>query len=180
MWKPRSIMRYVFQDVCHHLDGYSDSDWAGCRRTAKSTNGGAVMRGSHCLKTWSSTQQNITLNSGEAELVAVVKMSTELIGILQLAHEWGLDMEGQVYTDSLAALGVVKRRGNGKMRHIRVGMLWVQEKSENGELKFKKVAAAEHPGDMMTKHVPMKIAEKLQQVIGQSFEDGRSSVSLNI
>ena len=38
------------------LDLFTDSDWAGCRRTRKSTTGGVVMRGPHCLKTWSVTQ----------------------------------------------------------------------------------------------------------------------------
>ena len=96
------------------------------------------MRGSHCLKTWASTQKNITLSSGEAELVAVVKMSTEVIGLLQLAQKWGIEMDGHVYTDSSAALGVVRRKGNGKLRHIKVGMLWIQEKSESEELRFRK------------------------------------------
>ena len=178
--KPRSVMKYRFQSLCMELSGYSDSDWAGCRRTAKSTSGGAVMRGSHCLKTWASTQKNITLSSGEAELVAVVKMSSELIGLLQLAHEWGMEMDGHVYTDSSAALGVVKRKGNGKLRHIRVGMLWIQEKRESEELRFRKVAGTENPGDMMTKNVPPKVAEKLQDLIGQTFEAGRSSVSLTV
>ena len=42
--------------------------------------GGAVMLGSHWIKSWSSTQKFVALSSGEAELIAVVKMSTELIG----------------------------------------------------------------------------------------------------
>ena len=43
--------------------------------------------GSHCLKTWSSTQKSVALSSGEAELIAAVKSSTEVIGILQLAKD---------------------------------------------------------------------------------------------
>lgn len=74
----RVVSVFNLQQAGHDLKGYSDSDWAGCRRTAKSTSGGAVLRGGHCLKTWSSTQKNITLSSGEAEVVAAVKMSTVL------------------------------------------------------------------------------------------------------
>ena len=68
-----------------------------------------MMRGFHCLKTWASTQKNITLSSGEAELVAIVKMSTELIGMTQLGEEWGLQLKGSVKTDSSAALQVTRR-----------------------------------------------------------------------
>ena len=176
----RSVSNFVFQGRCEELSGYSDSDWAGCRRTAKSTSGGAIMMGRHCLKTWAATQKNSTLSSGEAELVAAVKMSCEVIGMLQLAEGWGITISGSVYVDSTAALGAVARKGNGKMRHIKVGMLWVQEKSEDGTLKYRKVPGTENPGDLMTKNVPKKTAEVLMDIIGQEIVEGRASASLKI
>ena len=69
------------------------------------------MWGRHCIKTWATTQRNITLSPGEAELVAAVKMSSELIGLIQLARDWGLKMDGSVHVDSSAALGIVKKEG---------------------------------------------------------------------
>ena len=178
--KLRVIWEFKFQGECEELHGYSDSYWAGCKRIAKSTSGGAVMRGAHCLKTWAATQKSITLSSGEAELVAAVKMSTELIGMLQLSKEWNLEMEGVVFMDSSAALGIVKRKGNGKMRHIRVGMLWIQQKAEEDELKFKKVDGKENPGDLMTKHVPQAVAEKLCRAVSLVVRGGRASSSLRV
>ena len=57
------------------VDVYVDSDYAGCPRTRKSTSGGCVMMGSHLIKSWSSTQNNvISLSSGEAELYSIVKV----------------------------------------------------------------------------------------------------------
>ena len=91
---PRVVWKYRFQGRQKEVSGYSDSDWAGCKRTSKSTSGGAIMLGGHCLKSWSSTQKSITLSSGEAELVAAVKMCTEVIGITQLARDWGVELEG--------------------------------------------------------------------------------------
>ena len=152
----------------NELDGYSDSDWAGCQRTARSTSGGAVMRGRHCIRTWSATQKSIALSSGEAELVAVVKMSCEIIGLMQLMEDWGHQMEGNVHADSSAALGIVKRKRNGKMRHVRVGLLWIQDASEKGELTYMKVPGTDNPADLMTKvlsaWVIVKHMEKLEQV----------------
>ena len=178
--RPRVVIEYPYQRHEEEVSGYSDSDWAGCRRTAKSTSGGAVMRGAHLIKAWSTTQKNITLSSGEAELVAAVKMSTELIGIEQLMYEWGMDARCVVYVDSSAALGVVKRKGNGKMRHIRVGMLWIQQKSEDGELTYHKVLGTENPGDLMTKNVGRTTLDKLAAKIGLQFELGRAKGSLRI
>ena len=42
--------------------GYSDSDWAGDRKTGKSTSGGVIMRGQHLIKAWGRTQDAITLS----------------------------------------------------------------------------------------------------------------------
>ena len=72
------------QDEVDTLDIYTDSDWAGCRRSRKSSSGGAIMRGTHCLKTWSKTQALIAKSSGEAELYAVVKGAAEALGMVTL------------------------------------------------------------------------------------------------
>ena len=55
------------------LKAYTDSDFAGCVATRRSTSAGAVLLGGHLLKHWASTQKKITLSSGEAELGAVVR-----------------------------------------------------------------------------------------------------------
>merc|ERR1711964_8165 len=106
--------------------------------------------GSHLLKSWSATQKNITLISGEAELVAADKMTTELIGLTQLAQDWGITIRGRVHVDSSAAIGAAQRKGNGKMGHVRVGDLWIQEKVEDGELGLQKIKGEEYPADVMT------------------------------
>ena len=39
------------------LSTYVDSDWAGDKKTCKSTSGDMVFRGRHLIKSWSSNQQ---------------------------------------------------------------------------------------------------------------------------
>ena len=134
--QPRVVWQFPFQGRQEDISGYSDSDWAGCRRTARSTSGGALMIGRHCVKSWSSTQKNVTLSSGEAELVAAVKTCTEAIGVTQLAADWGVKLEGRIYVDSSAAIGVAHRKGNGKLRHVKVGLLWIQERVDEDELRI--------------------------------------------
>ena len=178
--RPRVVSRFDYQGDMPEVSGYTDSDWAGCRRTAKSTSGGAVMIGNHCIKTWSSTQKNITLSSAEAELVATVRMSTELIGITQLLHEWGMEKVGSVYIDSSAALAVVKRKGAGKMRHVRVGELWIQEKSENGEIEYVKTAGSNNPADLMTKYLAESVIIRHVDFLHQEFQKGRADLTLTV
>ena len=59
---PRMVFSYPWQGREKDIIAYSDSDWAGCRRSGKSTSGGCLMRGSHYLKGWSKTQHCMTLS----------------------------------------------------------------------------------------------------------------------
>ena len=154
---------------------YSDSDWAGCRRTARSTSGGAICRGSHCLRTYSVTQKSVTLSSAEAELIALVRACSEAIGMCQLAEGWCLSMNAAMYVDSSAALAVVQRRGNGRLRHVRVGHLWIQELSEGGDYMFRKIAGQSKPADLGTKYLNESTIRTLLPRLGQTMRPGRSS-----
>ena len=96
--------------VCYQWQGgegiraYSDSDWAGCKRTARSASGGVITRGNHFLKSWSATPKRVTLSSAEAELGALVKTTTEAIGLMQLVSGLGKELEAEILVDTSAAL----------------------------------------------------------------------------
>ena len=139
-----------------------------------------MMIGGYLLKSWSATQKSVTLSSGEAELVAAVKMATELIGLCQLAGDWGWEIKGQIFTDSSAAIGTASRRGNGKMRHVRVGMLWIQEQLEEGALDMRKVKGEENPADALTKNLQQRKLFELVEMAGQKHRDGRAESSLEL
>ena len=177
---PRLVSQFQFQQRLQELDGYSDSDWAGCKVTAKSTSGGVITLGAHTIKTWSTTQKSITLSSAEAELVAAVKMAAELIGVTQLMGDWGLKLRGRVHVDSAAAIGVVGRKGNGKLRHVRVGSLWIQERVERGELEMQKVWGEWNPADLLTKGIARVNVERFVSLANQRWEEGRAGVSLQL
>lgn len=178
--RPRVVSHFGWQVRRGEVHGYSDSDWAGCRRTARSTSGGTVMMGSHCLKTWSATQKSICLSSGEAELVAAVKMSTELIGIARLAQDWGLEWRCNLHVDSAAAIGVTNRRGSGKLRHIKVGMLWIQERVEEGELHVSKIRGEHNPADALTRYLGQSVLNRHMTAMSYEFRDGRADLSLQL
>ena len=120
------------------------------------------MIGSHFITGWSRTQNSITLSSAEAELVAMCKLSAELMGYLSMWRDWGRELKGIVLGDSSAALAISKRKGAGKLRHIKIGLLWIQEKQDSGELTFDKIAGQNNPADLMTKHVNEKKNRQLR------------------
>ena len=125
--EPRLVYRYGWQSESS-LHVYADTDFAGCLVTRRSTSGGCAFAGQHLVKHWSSTQRTITLSSGEAELAGIVKATAEALGLQSLGADLGLTIGIQVYADSAAAIGICRRSGIGRVRHLAVGQLWVQEK----------------------------------------------------
>ena len=66
------------------------------------------------------------------------------------------------------------------MRHVKVGMLWVQEKVEDGELEVKKVLGTENPADAMTKNLSGGKIRELMEKISQEERIGRAGMSLHV
>ena len=122
----------------------------------------------------------MTLSSAEAELGALVKAAAETIGILQMVEGLGDVATAEVFVDSSAALSVAQRKGTGKMRHVRIGQLWIQEAAENEELAFRKVRGEENPADLGTKHLTRRKIDELIAKIYLQEADGRADQSLNI
>ena len=112
--RPRIIWKCAWQPKGSEIITYSDSNWAACKRTARSTSCGIIMRGGHHLKSWSVTQKRVTLSSAEAELGALVKASAETLGVIQMAQGLGDEVGAEVFVDSSAALSVTQRKGNDK------------------------------------------------------------------
>ena len=172
--RPRAALHYKWQDETAELKIYSDSDWAGCVKTRKSTSGGVIMWGSHALKTYSRQQRTIALSSAEAELYALVAASAEGLGLCAYGRDLGIELKPRVYTDASAALGIAQRRGIGKLRHVQTQSLWVQQAHATKQIAFEKVPGADNPSDMMTKHVPSELLEKHMKCMNLYIEEGRA------
>ena len=99
----------------------------------------------------------------------MVKMSCEMIGMTQLASEWGLAMKRNTFADSSAVLEIAKRRRSRKMRHVKIGTLWIQEKNETGE---RQVQGSSNPADLMTKKVHRRTLDKMAAPLQQHFKEG--------
>ena len=161
---------------------YTDADWGGCKKTRKSTSGGVVMKGDHCIKFWSKTQANIVLSTAEAELVALVKGVCEAKGVAAIIKDMTGEDQGAIgiYTDASAAIGIAQRLGVGKVRHIDVGMLWVQQNVKQGEIEVEKVDTKLNPADVFTKHVPGEVVWRHLMRIGFECREGRAEAAVEL
>ena len=96
------------------------------------------MMGHHLIRHWSQTQSTIALSSGEAELTRICRGASKGIGLRSLCHDLGLMMRLNVHPGATAAIGICRRRGLGKLRHLAVSDLWVQDKVRTGDLDLMK------------------------------------------
>ena len=124
------------------------------------------------VKSWSRTQATIATSSGEAELYAAVKGAAELIGLQSLATDLGKRLAIELRVDAKATIGIVTRSGLGKMRHIEVGHLWIQQAIKNGRLAVKKVLGTENIADLMTKYLDHGTVSRHMDRLG--FQDNGS------
>ncbi len=106
---PRAVSHFYWQGEQRQFDVFVDSDWAGCKTTARSTSGGAAKFGWHTIKTWSATQTVVALSSGEAELYSLTKGAAQTLGLIAMARDLGIEAGGMLHTDASAALGIVPR-----------------------------------------------------------------------
>ena len=171
----RLVYKYPWQSASM-VDIYSDTDWAGCGRTRKSTSGGCLVLGRHLLKSWSSTQAAVALSSGEAEFYGVIKAAGIGMGYRSLLSDLGVQLPLRVWTDSTATIGICGRRGLGKLRHIGTHHLWIQGRVRDGTFELRKVLGTQNPADLMTKHLTgSEKVPHLLRLFGCELREGRAA-----
>ena len=120
------------------------------------------MIGNHPVKNWSTNQSVHALSSGEAEYYSLVKGASVALGIKGIMEDLGMPEMGKITlkTDASAAIGICSRIGVGKVRHIEVNQLWLQEKVAMGKFEIIKVPTAENLADALTKGVDASIMQR--------------------
>ena len=111
------------------------------------------------------------------ELYGAIKAAAEGLGHLSLMKDWGFDMQGKVFADASAALGIISRQGLGKVRHIDTSYLWIQQVNAEKQLSFDKVPGESNIADLMTKDLDSATINKHCASTGLVFREGRSAVA---
>ena len=84
------MQEFNFEALDAILTVHTDSDWAGCRSSRKSTSGAVESTNVVVAKHWRSTQRLVALSSREAQLYALNKGSEEAMGFRSLAEDVGI------------------------------------------------------------------------------------------
>ena len=83
-----------------------------------------------------------------------------------------------VRCDSNGAIGITKRKGLGKVRHIDIHQLWVQQKVSDGIIQIMKVPGVNNLADALTKFVGSDGLISHVHGTYQGFKSGRHASSL--
>ena len=84
-----------------------------------------------------------------------------------------VEVKAPVNADSSTARSIASRRGAGRVRHIEVRELWVQDRVAKGELSVVKVKGEENVADGLTKHVDRQKMEQYMEACGMVRRSGR-------
>ncbi len=161
--KPSVAWVFAYQTMPKAVLYETDSDWAECEITRKSTSSVYGFFGKHLLETCVASQSVVALSSGEAEFYAIGRGAASAIMMRQFFEVVGIEVKAQVNSDSSAARGIATRIGSGRVRHLHIRDLWVQERIREGELHLGKVGTEENRSDMGTKYLDGRRIEKLME-----------------
>ena len=93
--KPRMQILFEWQNSQRELTAYSDADWTGDKQFRKSTSGGCLLIGKHMIKGWAKTHALIALSSAESQFYAALRTSSEALGIMFMARDFGYNLTGK-------------------------------------------------------------------------------------
>ena len=72
------------------------------------------------------------------------------------------------------------RKGSGKFRHVRVGQLWVQEKADSGDLRYRKVKGEENIANLLTKPLKDADVQKFMNMTSMCTMEGGAHLALDM
>ena len=167
--RPRVRSSMTFKQNKEEITVKTDSDWAGKDDGRRSISGGTLYVCGQWVQSWSKDQSKIARSSGEAELYACNLGASKGLGLQTVMNELGWKYELKVQVDVNATIGTLHRRGLGKLRHVEVEELWLQQEISKKKISVSKVKGTENTADIGTKPLKKGAADYLMKKMG--FEE---------
>ena len=83
-----------------------------------------------------------------------------------LLKDLGWSLQIRIHSDATAAIGICRRKGLGKIRHLATTDLWIQDKVRSRQLELVEILGTENPADVRTKYVNRQAMEAALSRIG--------------
>ena len=154
---PSLILSNWNKQKSEHFISYTDSDFAGCPDTLRSTSGGVVSWMGAAICWNSSLQACVTLSTAESEMVALSKGAQEVIWLRRFIGELmggKITVPTKIYCDNQATLQLIDNRvHHSRTKHIALRQNFVREHKDSNELDPQYIATTLNISDMFTKPV---------------------------
>ena len=142
------------------IDGYTDSDYAGCVDTRRSTSGYVFLFAGAAVS-WRSCLQRCTSSSTtEAEYVAISSAcvgSKEAVWLSRLVGDLGIHQVPVLHCDSQSAIALAKNPVfHSKTKHIDVRYHVIRDILASKRIDLVKVHTDDNPADAMTKSLSLE------------------------
>ena len=158
---PRLVWKFQYQQQPKSIDVFVDADFAARETMLRSTSGVAEFFGKSPIEFGSSTQSVRGLSTGESEFYAITKGSAHSLHSQAILKGFGVVVEAVVLSDASAGIGIASRQGCGRLKHLEVKWLWVQEKVSEKALRLRKYPTETNITDLATKYLSKHRMEML-------------------
>ena len=91
-----------------------------------------------------------------------------------IIQDLGFKVRVRIHSDACAAIGMERRQGLGRVRHLDVEDSWVQTKVREGHVDLLKVAGSKNIAVILTKYVSADLMDKMLLKLNLEFIEGRS------
>ena len=149
---------------------YTNSDFAGCVDSRKSTTGYCFKFGNGAISWKSELQECIATSLTEAEYVVAFDATKEALWLGRLAHTFrqvDSDSAPVVYSDSQSAVALSKNPvHHNASKHIEVRYHFVRDCVISGKIGLEKISTTDNVADGMTKCLSADRFRSLRQQMG--------------
>ena len=112
------------------------------------------------------------------DIAGLVKGASNLLGVKAMMEDLGVQaVPLHVHSDSSAAIGIASRTGLGKLRHLEVHLLWVQDHVRRRNFALAKIDGKANPADLLTKHLGQDDVWKCAGKLSMAKASGRAEVA---
>lgn len=150
------------------LQAFVDADWGSCVGTRRSVTGFCVFFDDSLISWKSKKQATVSRSSTEAEYRALVAVTSELIWIQQLLHDFSVpfSLPAFVYCDNHAAVSIASNPTFHEPKHIEIDYHFVRDKVFDGFLKLLLIRSSSQLAYMFTKALPSSTLKFLMPKMG--------------
>ena len=134
---------------------FSDSDWAGCPDTRRSTIGYIIIMCGGPIAWKSQLRKTLAHSSCEAEYMALSEIGREIIWLCNFLDEIGVEYEiPEIYCDSTSAINWAEDPiQHQRTKHVELDYYYIRDIVAQRKVRLFNVTSKRNPSDVFTKNV---------------------------